>query len=273
MGRSRSLFKCGDCGTRFIANNNKVLTGHVTSCGCRRNGGERRLKPIPPGTRCGFLTIIGPAEPRRKKNGHLEAQSHAICDCGKKCVIQNVSVRKGNTKNCGCRLSQRSLDRKYAYLVAQIRCRNRRFSQRYEFSIEQIKYLVHLPCLYCGRVDTNAFTIKHGRVRPAETLRCNGIDRVDSTQSYAPRNVVPCCYMCNLAKNKFPLERFIAWLQRHGSTKTAEDILKNADQLGHDLLLMATTTFEAATDQEPSDSTGPTTPWVACPTKGQLELF
>ena len=124
-GRSRSLFRCDDCTKTFAANNNKVLTRHIKSCGCRRNNGKLRLKSFAPGERHGFLSQLGLAEPGRSKNGRLQARSKALCDCDRECIVLNASLRIGNTKNCGCRLSQRSINRTYTYVVAQLQHRHR----------------------------------------------------------------------------------------------------------------------------------------------------
>jgi hypothetical protein len=162
-GRSRSLFQCGDCPNTFEANNNKVLTGHVRSCGCRRKDGESRLKALIVGERFGFLTIRGPADPGRSKDGRRQARSVAVCDCGRECEVLNSALRAKNTRNCGCRLSERSITRGYAYIRAQNQHRNKRFGDIPPLSVEQWRYVVHLPCIYCGRENTNAITVTYLR--------------------------------------------------------------------------------------------------------------
>lgn len=55
--------------------------------------------------------------------------------------------------------------------------------------------LAALPCHYCGQEST-------------ETLP-NGLDRVDSALSYCIENVVPCCKVCNWAKNELSTQQYL----------------------------------------------------------------
>lgn len=40
----------------------------------------------------------------------------------------------------------------------------------------------------------------------------NGIDRIDSNESYKIGNVVPCCGICNRAKHSLSYEKFKEWI-------------------------------------------------------------
>lgn len=42
----------------------------------------------------------------------------------------------------------------------------------------------------------------------------NGLDRLDTSQGYAPGNVVPCCGDCNWAKRARTRPEFLAWVVR-----------------------------------------------------------
>ena len=42
----------------------------------------------------------------------------------------------------------------------------------------------------------------------------NGIDRKDNNLGYTPKNVVPCCSVCNFAKKNMPFDAFMAWIAR-----------------------------------------------------------
>lgn len=41
-----------------------------------------------------------------------------------------------------------------------------------------------------------------------------GIDRVDNTRGYDPDNVVPCCRVCNRAKDVRTKDEFLSWAKR-----------------------------------------------------------
>lgn len=54
----------------------------------------------------------------------------------------------------------------------------------------KVKELINLPCFYCGKE------------------KALGIDRIDSSKGYEEGNVVPCCHICNMMKNKYSLDFF-----------------------------------------------------------------
>ena len=55
----------------------------------------------------------------------------------------------------------------------------------FTFSMEEYEQLVRLSCYYCGIIEERGF---------------NGIDRLNSTESYIQSNCVSCCTMCNMMK-------------------------------------------------------------------------
>mgnify|MGYP006282348899 CR=1 FL=1 len=75
-----------------------------------------------------------------------------------------------------------------------------------KLSLDEIDVIIHQPCYYCGGTDTRQ--LSRGR-----TGRFNSIDRLDSNGDYSPSNVVSCCAMCNIMKNRFTPEEFVAQCQ------------------------------------------------------------
>jgi hypothetical protein len=73
-------------------------------------------------------------------------------------------------------------------------------------SLDEIDVIIHQPCYYCGGIDTRQ--LSRGR-----TGRFNSVDRLDSNGDYSPSNVVSCCAMCNIMKNRFTPEEFVAQCQ------------------------------------------------------------
>jgi 5-methylcytosine-specific restriction endonuclease McrA len=78
--------------------------------------------------------------------------------------------------------------------------------------------LIQTQCNYCGAGLSNTVVRDRGRERnipaPERTLHYNGLDRLDSNGIYELTNVVPCCVVCNRAKNVMPMDEFYAWTQR-----------------------------------------------------------
>ena len=57
---------------------------------------------------------------------------------------------------------------------------------QFEFTIDEFKELVKMPCHYCGQIEEKGF---------------NGIDRINQQNGYITNNCVSCCQMCNFMKN------------------------------------------------------------------------
>lgn len=55
----------------------------------------------------------------------------------------------------------------------------------------EISSLLNSNCYYCGKE------------------KADGIDRIDSNKDYTINNIVPCCKVCNMMKNKFSLDTFL----------------------------------------------------------------
>lgn len=85
------------------------------------------------------------------------------------------------------------------YKVRQVRGNARQRGLSIGLTDERIVELSSQDCSYCGA--------------PAGAL-LNGIDRVDNRIGYEEGNVVPCCFVCNRAKQDAGREEFIAWAAR-----------------------------------------------------------
>lgn len=80
------------------------------------------------------------------------------------------------------------------------------FNLTWEKSIK----LLHSNCYYCGKPHAD------------------GIDRIDSSKGYNIDNVVACCKICNIMKNKFPLNLFLEHVKliykKHCTDKSSSTI-------------------------------------------------
>jgi hypothetical protein len=65
---------------------------------------------------------------------------------------------------------------------------------QFEFTIDEFKELVKMPCHYCGIIQDHGF---------------NGIDRMNQHNGYITDNCVSCCQMCNYIKNTLSLSVFL----------------------------------------------------------------
>lgn len=72
-----------------------------------------------------------------------------------------------------------------------------RQKRKIEFQIKKTDYkaIAFLPCVYCGQSDSK-------RIRGNETVKINGIDRIDSSKGYIMGNIQSCCFTCNMMKGE-----------------------------------------------------------------------
>lgn len=85
----------------------------------------------------------------------------------------------------------------------------------FTISLERFASKCHEPCHYCGRKNQNNLSVKsRGRVGGyvVKNFRYNGLDRVDNSLGYTEENTVPCCAICNRAKNSMSYDEFVEWI-------------------------------------------------------------
>lgn len=84
--------------------------------------------------------------------------------------------------------------------------------RRIEFKLSKDLFvqLIHLPCSYCGDLETNTWVNKDTK----EVWKYTGIDRLDSSKPYQDDNVCSCCKDCNYAKRKLSVEEFLAKIKK-----------------------------------------------------------
>jgi hypothetical protein len=75
---------------------------------------------------------------------------------------------------------------------SEYKFRAKREHYSFQLSFEQFTSFWQKPCHYCGD--------------PIETI---GLDRLDSSKGYELTNVVPCCILCNQAKNDLTVLQFL----------------------------------------------------------------
>lgn len=134
-----------------------------------------------------------------------------VCDCGKIKIVTGNNLRSGCTQSCGCmrKIQDRVLVAKRAIYCQYLTNAKRR---DIDFAIDFYDFcaLISEPCYYCGRMDSNEYTIKH----TGDKFRYNGVDRLDSTLGYTKENVAPCCKICNKAKLQASREEFLFWIEK-----------------------------------------------------------
>lgn len=152
------------------------------------------------------------------------------CDCGIEKVIHGAAVTSGNTKSCGCfgkesRTNKRLPNNKGVinHIILQYKRHAKGRGLAWNLTYDQVAEIIQEPCFYCGTMHSNHKVTKNCQ----EGYDHNGIDRVDSSIGYEPRNVVPCCKTCNYAKSNMTQKDFISW-----AIRVAEHSKAMAEQWG-----------------------------------------
>lgn len=180
------------------------------------------------GDRHGRLIVISHAG-KDHRNKHLWL---CLCDCGNEKVVVSDNLSSGKSNSCGCLktefLAQKGNqygiyeDREKALLKVQYshlkrRNKNKGFSDT--ISLEVFSILSKSPCKYCGieyskEIEDRLNESKKQKRLSEHILRCNGIDRIDSSKGYTVENSVSCCKHCNTAKNTMSEIDFLKWIKR-----------------------------------------------------------
>lgn len=180
------------------------------------------------GDKHGRLTVISHSG-KDHRNKHLWL---CLCECGNEKVVVGDNLSSGKSNSCGClkteflarRGNQYGLyeDREVALLKVQyshLKRRNKLKGFSDVISLDEFCAISKSPCKYCGleyskEIEDRLNESKKQKRLSDHVLKCNGVDRVDSSKGYTVENSVACCKYCNTAKNTMTESEFYAWIKR-----------------------------------------------------------
>jgi hypothetical protein len=137
------------------------------------------------------------------------------CACGNDWTGFAESLKKGNTKSCGClpHGSKPRQDREASALAALSKNYQRHATRRghsWDLSAAAFQTLIKCACYYCGAPPKSVCRrIPKGVRKTGSSITYNGIDRKNNSLGYTTDNVVTCCAICNYAKRSLSLEAFL----------------------------------------------------------------
>ena len=137
-----------------------------------------------------------------------------LCSEATKLEIEGRALFSLTFPSCGC-VKRIGPGRKssgqggFTYLLCRYRFSAKRKGLAFELKAEDFKKLTSSPCHYCGSLPA----LKSQQKQGFGAYIYNGIDRVDNAEGYTVENTVPCCRMCNVAKNTHSLQDFLAWIK------------------------------------------------------------
>jgi hypothetical protein len=208
--KGRGVYQCRcRCGTEKPVYGSNLTQKKTGSCGC---------VPFPTRKAWNFKDLSG------KKFGFLEVQKldhveknrvfwKCLCVCGRILPVSTNNLSR--TTSCGCR--------RYANLLEPKEFLSGRVYREYKTSAKSrgLKWglekelflsLIFQPCHYCGAPPSNEAVTR--RLYNNGKLPYNGIDRKDIHKGYIPGNVVPCCRICNWAKQQLSYEEFLNHIRK-----------------------------------------------------------
>jgi hypothetical protein len=205
-----------------ISIENDSTTPLCKDTGKKRKPYPRRIK-YKIGMRFHSFAIESPAPTIITKTGRTYTAWNCICDCGTKFITTTKQVQKGIRKSCGC-LSHMN---RYKALPTNIAVTNtymgryKRAAERrclcWELNADEFSNFIKLNCHYCGVPPS--LEVKS----TFHKMKVNGVDRKDNSIGYKISNCLPCCEVCNRAKNDLTYDEFIDYIQR----------IKNYENRGH----------------------------------------
>ena len=88
-------------------------------------------------------------------------------------------------------------------------------NRKFDITQKEFGKLTSSKCHYCSSLPS---MIKRGGKYNQKSVwgnyQYNGIDRVDNSIGYVKSNCVPCCVICNRAKNKMTYNDFMCYINR-----------------------------------------------------------
>lgn len=184
------------------------------------------------GTRIGILTVShDTGKTKYKKPSKVW---HCVCDCGQTKEYSTAELL-GSVLSCGC-LRKQNMERfKTANIGKPPKCtlplgestkncilasyKNSATKRGIDFDLSETEFksLILSNCHYCGSPPSQ---IKTDRKRAGGSIVYTGIDRMDNTQGYKASNCVPCCSVCNRAKDVMSIKDFSDWIRRVSQRST-----------------------------------------------------
>jgi hypothetical protein len=176
------------------------------------------------GLKIGILTVI--ENTGKTKYKKPSAVWKCECECGVRKEYSSAELL-GSVRSCGC-LRAKNMKEFGASRLGKApagtlelgestkRCilatyKNSARKRKLEFllSEETFMSLIFQDCHYCGSPPNR---IRHDFRRSGGDITYNGIDRMNNKIGYTTDNCVPCCFICNRAKDSMTTEEFAAWI-------------------------------------------------------------
>lgn len=175
------------------------------------------------------LTVIALSSKRHKSNN--KPLWICKCECGNETTVLGYSLKRGNTKSCGCwkhtfcRKENSSLTQKYSLYKRDAKKRKVFFN----LTKEEFENIITKSCYYCGENPkpwsqyiksdgsfakvVNTGHINHEYAK-STIININGIDRLNNLNGYNVDNCVSSCFTCNMMKKTLGEKEFLQHIKK-----------------------------------------------------------
>lgn len=218
---NQSCWNClCDCGNKIVVRGGslKDKKNGTKSCGCisveiMKNNRYSRLDLT--GLKFGKLTVLEFSHLDKRQSAFWKCQ----CECGNITVKRATSLSRGVVNSCGClHYEKSSIEPGLAsfnnlFLSYKLGASYRNIP--FELSEDEFKKLTKGSCYYCGAEPS-----KIRKITTNGEYIFNGVDRINSKDSYRIGNVVSCCSTCNKIKMDLDVDFFLSHIRQ---------IIKNID--------------------------------------------
>lgn len=144
---------------------------------------------------CSFCGKLSEKAAKRIRWAKSKGQNRFYCDLD--CMQRGLAlgrVQQGTAlRNLFCRYKQTAKRRKVSF----------------DLTILEFRILVERSCHYCGDAPAQVARAKSG-----ETLKYNGVDRVNNSLGYSVENSVSCCGVCNRWKSSMSRDEFLKHIEK-----------------------------------------------------------
>ena len=150
-----------------------------------------------------------------KMTGGDADKFYFLCNCGQEFTLSR-DYDIYDTSQLRCYTCKRDVapDAGERAVYKRVKSDATRAGREFTLPFEWFKHMIHAPCHYCGAEDRNSINVASktpGRFL-VKDFRYNGLDRLNNDLGYVIQNCVPCCFICNRAKNSMVYQDFIQWI-------------------------------------------------------------
>ena len=202
-----ALIECENCGTQKMAHYYNFIDPKRVQHRCKKC--QKKFIDSIVGNTYGTIKVLSFHQQVRTKRGIYQMYFNTKCTkCGAEAVRLYNHTQWINSNGC-FECHKIFQDPTYNYMLKNYKSNAKDRSIAWELSNDDFKTLITSDCYYCGAKP---------QIRPADQskvkLPVNGIDRINSDDSYNKDNCVPCCSMCNFMKQDYTQKNFLQQINK-----------------------------------------------------------